>query len=367
MPSKKVLIIVPQLWTGGVQRMNVEIAAHIRDPRVKVTLLSLYPRGGHLLEKQADDYGLDVRYLDKRSGADPRIIGRLYAFMKEFKPDVIHINQRMMTYALIPMLLLRIPVRLYAVHNLAQMDAKGLARLVNRVAFHFFKVRPIAISGLCKASVVKLYGLTDAQVACVYNGVNTARFARTKPYRASEDGGCVFVTAGAFRKQKNYPLLVSAFAEVVREFPRARLVILGDGDRRAEIKARIRECGISDSVRLPGYVSDIPAELHRADAYVLSSDWEGLPVAVLEAMAAGLPIVSTRAGGVEDVVTDGVNGILTEIGDRAALASAMKKLAQDPALRERFARKSEELSGRYGIDGCAARYVRLYLQEFNEG
>lgn len=360
---KRVMIVLPQLWTGGIQKMNLELAAHINDPRVEVTILSLYPNSDSIFDKQAKEQGVKVVYLDKKPGVDLSIIWKINRFMKQYKPDVIHINQRMTTYVLLPMLLRRTKKRIYVVHSLADTDSRGITRKINRFAFHHFNLIPVAISETCRASISNVYGIKEGKIPCIYNGVELEKYRRTSPYPSLASSECIFITACAFRKEKNLPLMVEAFAEIHNKNENVRLVMLGDGEMMDIVKQRVNELHIENVVELPGNVYDVSQRLQAAHVYVLASDWEGLPVSVLEAMSAGLPIVATKAGGVVDIVEDGTNGFLTEIGNKDQLANAMLKLATDSELRMKFSKASERLSHNYGMDQCVENYIQLYTSD----
>ena len=364
----KVLIILPQLWTGGIQKVNIELAANMKDPDIDLTILSLYPYSGSNFDKQAEEQGIKVKYLDKKPGVDLSIIPKINRFFKEYKPDVIHINQRMTTYVLIPMLINRIKRRMYVVHSLADKDAKGIPRKINKFAFQHLKLIPVAVSDTCLDSMADVYDLPKERIKCIYNGVDTEKFKRKTPYEKMLADTCTFVTACAFRKVKNLPLLVDAFAIVHKKHPSSRLIIVGDameGEEymAEELKDKIASLGLQNSIELPGRQDDIPAWLEKGHVYVLSSDFEGLPVSVLEAMSAALPIVTTDAGGVVDIVKDGENGFIVPVGGTAQLVDAMLKLVKHPETRLSFSQKSEELAQNYSVVKCAERYAQLYKGE----
>lgn len=360
---KKVMIVVPQLYTGGVQKLAVDLAAHIKDPRIEVMILSLKPRSGQIFEQQADEYGVHVTYLNKRNGMDFRVIPEIRRAMREYQPDVIHANQRTVTYLLLPMILERIPYRYYAVHNLADKDAKGIDRMILNIASRFFRLKFIAISDLCQRSLEEVYRVKAEHVPCIYNGIDLHKFRRSVSYKDLNDDTIVFLSTGSFLPSKNKPLLISAFAKVHEEIPNTKLVLLGDGELRPEIERMVAEKNLREAVIFKGNVSDVERELRKAHVYVMSSDYEGLPVTILEAMAAGLPIISTKAGGVVDVVEEEVNGILTEIGDEDGLSRAMKRMARERQFRLRLAEHSLEMAGRFGIETMAKEYAALYLHE----
>jgi glycosyltransferase involved in cell wall biosynthesis len=158
---------------------------------------------------------------------------------------------------------------------------------------------------------------------------------------------------GRFSRQKNFPLLIRAFAQLRRSRP-ARLVILGDGEARPEVEALVRSLGLSGDVDLPGFDLNPFRYMRRASVYVLSSDWEGLPTALIEAMACGAPIVSTDCvGGPREILLDGRFGRIVSRGDAAALAAALAATLDEPG--DRGARVAR--AGTFSLDSAVTRYL----------
>ncbi len=160
---------------------------------------------------------------------------------------------------------------------------------------------------------------------------------------------------------KDLPTLVRAFARVVVTLPASILLIVGDGPLHQAIEQTIAACGLSQRVRLLGWREDLDRVYATLDVGVLSSRNEGTPVALIEAMAAGRPVVATRVGGVADVVADGETGLVVDPDDAEALGEAMTRLGVDPALRQRMgARAREAASTRFRDDRLVEDIDRLY-------
>lgn len=153
------------------------------------------------------------------------------------------------------------------------------------------------------------------------------------------------VTAGKFFPQKNHMLLFEAFSDVVKIYPELSLIIYGEGSLRIEYERKIRELGIESKVDLPGRVTDIHERILKSKMFVLSSDYEGISNSLLEALALGIPTISTDCpcGGSRMFIENGVNGMLVPVGDRKALTDAMFRLIADKALCDRLSRNSIKL------------------------
>jgi glycosyltransferase involved in cell wall biosynthesis len=138
-------------------------------------------------------------------------------------------------------------------------------------------------------------------------------------------------------KPRDFPTLLTAFAGVRRSLPAAHLLVVGDGPDRPALEAQVKSLELHPAVSLPGWRTDLPAVCAASDVYTLTTwGWEGLPLTVLEAMAAGLPVVATRAGGIPEAVVEHSTGILVERGDVASLEDALVRLLGDGELRRRL-------------------------------
>jgi len=357
--KRKVLVVLPELETGGGQRLALSIAQRMSPQDLQVRILILYPRCNNLLEKTADELGLDVQYLHKKQGVSPECMIEIYRAIRQFKPDVIHAHLRVMPYLLLPMCLSKVPLRYYTVHNLAEKDASGIKRCILRFAFRRCHVQPVAISALCRKSIAEVYDIPEESIPCIYNGIDCKRFSRPLEYETQAPFR--FAATGRLSEQKNYPLMLQSFAEIKYRFPDSELIIMGDGELGEGLKQQCRELKISDAVTFTGNIPDVENYLRSAQSYLMSSDYEGLPLTVLEAMAAGLPIISTKAGGVVDVVEHEKNGLLVDCGDQEGLIHAMEHLIQSPELCKQFSECSVALAQKYSIAACAEQYKELYL------
>ncbi len=208
--------------------------------------------------------------------------------------------------------------------------------------------------------MLRAAGYRDASLLMIPNAVDLTRFA--PPPRTAREPGAPMTVAyvGRIRPVKGVKVLVDSWPKVVPGC-NARLLIAGDGAERESLARTARESGVGDSVEFMGEVSDVPGVLARADIYVQPSFQEGLPNAVLEAMAMGLPIVATRVSGNEDVVADGDNGLLVPPGDPEALAAALRRLIADPALAARMGRRSREIvESRFSLPAVMSQLRAAY-------
>ena len=217
-----------------------------------------------------------------------------------------------------------------------------------------------AVRELC----IREEGCAPGKVAVVRNGLNLSRFdalaAGAAPLPVS-DGDTVVAVIGNLWPVKGHRTLVEAAALLRDELPRVKFVCAGDGPERAALLARIRELRLEDRVHLLGHRLDVPAVLSRAQAACLCSRAEGLSNALMEAMAARLPIVATRVGGNPELVREGDNGLLVAPGNPAALAHSLRTLLADPAAAAEMGRRGRaRMETELTLENMAAGFGALY-------
>src|SRR5438477_6604938 len=178
------------------------------------------------------------------------------------------------------------------------------------------------------------FDLPDVQL--IPNGVDITRFEPAHVDASIGGREQVVVCVSKLRYEKGIDVLLQAWQLVHQQAPQARLIIVGSGYLQTQHACMAKELGIAASVEFAGLQGDVPAQLHRGGLAVLPSRWEGMPNALLEAMACGLPCVATRVSGSEDIICDGVDGLLVEPEQPAELAEALRRIIQDTELAQRL-------------------------------
>ncbi len=222
----------------------------------------------------------------------------------------------------------------------------------------------------CEASrgyLLKRLGYAPDKVITIYNGVDVANWPVSKADRAQKrlelklaPGDALIGCVGRLDAQKGHGTLIDAMAKIKGRLP-ARCAIIGGGPRRAALEAQVRRRGLQDHVRLLGERDDVISWLSAFDVFALPSFWEGLPNALLEAMALGVPPVASDVDGVPEVVDDGKSGLLVPPKDSAALAQALATLAGDAALRARLGAAAQKaVAERFGLLRMIESYQNAY-------
>lgn len=361
----KVVHIVPMLSPGGAERVAVHIVRGLNRQRYEPVVFSYAGRLECDLDHLLDEAGVEVRYLGKRPGFDYRMYSRIHAALRDSRPDIVHTHLHVFRYALPFLLLRKKAALLHTVHNLAEREIEPRLRWLQRYALKHGVV-PVAVAEGVADSLEQLYGIQRCRV--IPNGIPTDRYARPqtprKEWRAREgfeDDDVLFVCVARFAPQKNHALLVKAFAQGPASNPHAHLVLVGEGALQDRLEEQAMSLGLARQVHFLGLRTDIPDVLGAMDVFVLSSDYEGNPLSVMEAMAAGLPIVSTAAGGVPDLFENGKEGYLVPPGDFQGLSNSMGAL-----LRNREARQSLGMAAarrarkNYDVSTMVQAYEEVY-------
>ena len=353
------------LGPGGAERVAVHIVRGLNPQRYEVAVVSIWRRVGCDLERLLDEFGARVEYLGKGKGFDGRTYHKLHRVLRDYRPDIVHTHLHVLRYALPSLLLLRQMRTLHTVHNLAEREIEPRGRCIQNYALSH-GVLPVAVSDEVALSVKQLYGVKQCRV--IPNGIPTNEYAHPEvprnEWRAREGFGesaMLFVCVARFAPQKNHSVLLSAFAKGPASNSNAHLILVGEGELRQELQEQAKTLGLAKQIHFLGLRTDIPDVLSASDIFVLSSDYEGNPLSVIEAMASGLPTVSTAVGGVPDLVTNGKEGLLHEAGDVAGLAGSMELLLRNSAKRESMgaaaARRAKE---NFDVSKMVRDYEHLY-------
>ncbi|HDN80641.1 MAG TPA: glycosyltransferase, partial [Chloroflexi bacterium] len=320
----RVLHVIPNFGPGGAERIAMQLLLHLDRSRYEVAAVSLYDRQGTDIEATLDQAGVQVWYLGKHLGFDPKMFWRLGGVLREFRPDVVHTHLYVLRYLLPWIAMPRAWVWVHTVHNVAEKEVDWIGKWVHRLAFRLGVV-PVAVAEEVAQSLKRVYKL--ASVPLIPNGIPVARYAlgeeARRAWRAQEgykEADIIFVSIARLSPQKDPLSLIRAFAAAAPHAHGLHLLLVGDGPLRPELEAQVKALGLKQRVCFLGVRTDIPEILAAADVFVLSSRWEGNPLSVMEAMAAGKPVVATVVGGVPELVEDGVSGILVPPQGTEALA-----------------------------------------------
>lgn len=347
--------------------MMVHLMLGLDRAQHSVAAVSLAARCGTDLESMTDAADTAVWYLGKRPGFDPRMYWRFDRVLREYRPDVVHAHLNTLLYIAPPASARRISAVIYTAHNFPELLVHPRLRWFYGACFHRGIV-PVSITGSLTAALCTVFGL--AEMPMIRNGIPVAQFRRMGRPRLSwrsQEGfspnDFLFVCVARLSAQKNHELLLRAFAQNPAVFTRSHLLLAGDGELRRTLQDLAERLGIASQVHFLGNRRDIPELLAATDAFTLSSLQEANPLCVMEAMAAGLPIVATAVGGVPELVESGVHGLLTPSGDVDEFARAMAAMLDNPNLRYECGRRSAMLAwNSFDVSEMVQAYSDLYYR-----
>jgi len=360
--------MIPKLGIGGAEIQVLEFIKHLDRSRFTISLLTL-TAGLKEMESEASQYLEAFEVVGFRRRRLPVSFVKMVAWLRRGRFDVLHCHLPLADLLGRPAgRLAGIPVIVTTEHG--RNTWKPWYYLVaERMLNHITDLR-ICVSQDVLEIRRRREGTPPSKLVRIPNGVDAERFRRPGRDRAEvmkEQGwqpeDFLVVSVGRLEPEKNYPVLIQAVAGLTARHPRVRCLLVGDGGLKGELTAMVKSLGLDGVVRLAGRRDDIPEILGAADVFVLASSKEGLPVSLLEAMAAGKAVVVTAVGGMPEVIRTGENGIVVPPGDSAALGAAMERLIEDSGARAKMGNlASAEAARDFDIDRVAGDVGALYAR-----
>jgi glycosyltransferase involved in cell wall biosynthesis len=360
---KRVLLLIKGLGRGGAEQILLSVMRHVDRSRFECEVAYLRPDKSALLGEMERE-GRRVRCL--RVGSDPGWLGRLRALAVEGDFDLVHAHAPLPAIGARLVLPRRLPL-VYTEHNVWE-SYRRTTRMANLLTFPR-NDRVFAVSDRVRASIRypgALHMLPMPAVETLYHGYDPTAMAQPgDPQLLREQLGLpigvpVVGTIASFKRHKGHVHLLAAAALVKRVVPEVRFVLIGAGPLEGEIRRQAAELGLGDTLVLAGYREDAARAADAFDVFALSSLYEGLSIALVEAMAMGKPAVVTAVGGLPEVVEHGRQGLVVAPGDPQALADGIVTLLRDGTLRERLGEGGRRRAAAFDIRRAVRRMEELY-------
>ncbi len=353
----KIVQVMPEFGLAGAEIMCENLTYSLIKLGHDVTVISMYNYHSALTER-FESAGVDVRYLDKKPGLDISMISKIKKVLKEVRADVVHTHRYCAQYAVPAAILAGVKHRVHTVHNVAEMENKKPARIINKFFFKHCHLIPVALSELVRDSIVKEYKIDKDKIPVILNGIDLSECIPKKDY--SVNGNFKILHIGRFSEQKNHIGLLKAFKMFHQKHSDSELWLIGEGELKSEIETFVKENDLVSSVKFLGVMSDVHGYLHDSDIFALPSNYEGIPMALIEAMGTALPIVATAVGGVPDMLNETDSMLVAN--DVADISNAMERYYSDPDLRRIHGTKALDASGRFSSDAMGENYACVYKQ-----
>jgi glycosyltransferase involved in cell wall biosynthesis len=369
MARVRLLCLLPDLNGGGAERMMIYLTRGLDRGRYDITLALGLRRGPYLPLVPAD-----IRLVELGHSRGATSITSVARLMREGRYDLCFSMVSMNLTAVLARALARSDVRLVLGarnHYSRSMPAEAASSRLKMGAIRLLYPRSDLVIGVSKGvtdDLVQHFGLSPAKVRPIHNPIDIDRVRSQAaqplgdPWLSPAAEIPVLVAVGKLQPAKGYPDLIDAF-RIVRSARPARLVILGQGPDQAALEARIRSYGLEADVRFAGFDANPYRWLARSTAFVHAAHWEGFPNVLVEAMACGVPVVSTDCpSGPAEIITNGRDGFLVPVGDPASHAARTLELLGDDALRARVVAAASERVQDFAVD----RVLRRYAETFEE-
>ncbi|HYM03684.1 MAG TPA: TIGR03088 family PEP-CTERM/XrtA system glycosyltransferase [Stellaceae bacterium] len=363
--------IIYRLAVGGLENGLVNLVNNLPDDAYRHAIVCV--TGATEFRNRIRRNSVEIHEINKKPGKDFAAYGRMWRLLNRLKPRVVHTRNLPALDSLAPAWLAGVPKFVHSEHGLdmIEVDGKNFKYNLLRRASRLIVDRYVTVSRDLHDWLHNEIGVPESRLQTIYNGVDTERFSpmgrsrEALPPGFAPEGATVIGTFGRLDPLKNQLALARAFARILAARPAARrslrLMIVGEGKQRAEIEAALDEGGVRDLAWMPGFRDDT-ADLYRAlDIFVLPSLREGISNTLLEAMASGRPVVATRVGGNPEIVPEDVAGLLVPVDDAEALAAAIQRYLDAPALARAHGDGARaHVLRHYSLAAMVGSYDRIY-------
>ncbi|MFC5524276.1 TIGR03088 family PEP-CTERM/XrtA system glycosyltransferase [Rhodanobacter ginsengisoli] len=371
--------VLYRLETGGMERVLVTM---INRTQLQYRHAVICLDGFSALREQIEDTNVPCLALNKRPGKDWPCYFRLWKALRKLKPDLVHSYNFGALDAAPVAKLAGVRHIVHAERGRNASDPRGESRKYRNLRRWLlpFIDRYLTVSRDLQDWLTEKVGIDPSRVVFIPNGIDPANYViaprknEVRPILSSfaPPGTIVIGSVGRLDPVKDQAGLVSAFNLLCESLPdvreRLRLVIVGEGPQRSMLEAQITDLGLSEQVYLLGNRNDVPAILPEFDIFALSSIAEGMPGVLLEAMAAGLPVAATEVGGVSEVVSSGVTGLLVAASSPHALAKALANYVSNEALRSRHGHAGRaRVEAGFSLNEMVSAYTALYDELLHGG
>jgi glycosyltransferase involved in cell wall biosynthesis len=342
---------------GGTERQMIELMRRLDRQRWAVHVACFHARGGWF--DRVADAAQSVAEFPVDSFKSPRMLRHMRAFAswcRSLKVALVHTAALPSNvFGLPAAAFARVPVR---IGNRREITVgKSVSALaLQRAAYTF--AHTIVANSRAAADRLVLERVPRRKIVVIPNGLDATSF----PVRASRMRLRKVVMVANLRAEKGHDVLIDAVPDVLRHFPDAQFELIGRGPELGALRARAAARGAAHAIHFQGHCDEVPARLADADIFVLPSRSEAFPNAVLEAMAAGLPIVASAVGGILELIDDARTGVLVPPGDAGALADGLCGMMADAALATRLGDAARaEARARYSFDRMVGAFEQLYF------
>jgi len=368
----RILWLIDSLGPGGAEGLMPSLLEHLSAHGVQSQVCVLQSRLGNPVAGELVKRGIPVELIRVDNLHSINQILNLFRYVRKNHPDILH-TQLETSDILGSMIsrLLGIP-SVCTLHTLSAPSKKRTSRLRNlirRVSLQLFSTKIIAVSDVTRKHFIKL-GMKPDKLITLYNGIDLSKFNITRSLPNARKSlldlnhnDIVLITVAVLREPKGIHYMIRALPSVLNKFSGAHYVVVGDGDYRQPLEELARSLGVADRVLFLGYKENIPELLSASDLFVFPTLNDALPTVLLEAMAAGLPVVASEVGGVPEILMHEKNGLLVPPANVPCLIDACDRLLSDHRMANQMKEAGREvIMKRFDINQQVDNLKNLYFQ-----
>lgn len=364
----KILYLITGLHVGGAEMVLYRLLKKLNREKYEPVVVSIIPIVG--IGERIEEEGIKILSLNAKFKCNPLIIWRVISIIKKEKPQILHSFLFHANFlGRVIGKLRNVPIIISSIHS--EYFGGILREKLLKWTDRFCNITTIVSKGAAER-MIDLKVVSKNKLKVIYNGIDLENFpfrkleARTKIRKELniEENKKILISVGRLHEAKGCPYLIKAMKILKEKYPHILLIVLGEGPEGKKIEEQIKELKLEKNILLLGQKENISEYLNASDVFVMPSLWEGLPIALLEAMACGLPVVATRVGGVPEVVEDGKSGFLVELKNPRGLAEKIiKTLEMSEEERKKMGERGRKIvEKKFSIEQMVKEYENLYQE-----
>ena len=351
-----IIQFMPEFGLAGAETMCENLTCELVKKGHTVVVVSLYDYHSPITER-LESHNIPLIYLGKKNGLDLSIVKKIRKVIKQYHPNIIHTHRYLLKYVVPASYGLSVNGIVHTVHNIAHKENNALDRNINKFFFRSKKVVPVALSELIRSTITQIYKIEKINIPVIFNGVPLPNTFPKRNYDTDERIKIIHV--GRYTDAKNHMALLQAVTDLHSHHPNIVLNLYGTGELKDEIDSYIAEHNATDYIFDNGLSDNIKEKLIESDIFILPSKYEGMPMTIIEAMGAGLPIIASRVGGIPDMIEDGIDGLLCE-PNKESIKTTILKIIKDPDLRRSLGTNAIRKAKMFSAKRMADAYEQLY-------
>lgn len=356
---KRILQVMPEFGLAGAERMCETLVDQLLDTgEYDVYVISLYDFHSPITERM-ERKGVKLLYLGKKRGFDVSAIFKIATVMKENKIQIVHTHLYVMPYVIPAAMIAKVPVRIHTVHNEAKKEVGAFRRRLAKFFYKHCHVVPVSISPLITETIADEYGLVKESIPMVFNGTNLSKCMVKSNYEITK-GVFRYIHIGRMSFQKNHEIIVKAAKLLKQDHRKFVIDLVGGGEKEQEIKDMVKQQDVQDVINFVGLHDNVYPLLYNSDCFILPSRYEGMPVTLVESMGCGMPIIASAVGGVPDMITNEVSGLLIHPNSMELYHAMIKMMDGGASYRKSLGQKAFVKSKLFSAENMRDGYIRIY-------